>query len=162
MGGNCMSRTSEARFWQAIGLTVGVFGALLLSYTFGRYGLASIDHRAMHYGMASGFMIVAGAAAFLAGRTLHVEQVGLTSRESLLWNLLSAVCMIGGSAVVIFAWVQHRSLLLDRMATGMGGAFAIMLGILCLVGQRVMTHMHDALVVERSAGIQKVRERIEL
>jgi hypothetical protein len=154
-----MNRTLEARFWQTLGLAVGVFGGLLLAYTSGRYGLASIDHRAIHYGMASGFIQLAGAAAFLAGRALHVEEVGLTSRESLLWNLLSAVCIIGGLAIVMFAWAQHRAMVLDRMATGLGGAFAIMLGILCLVGQRVMSHIQDA-VVERSE--QRVRERLHL
>lgn len=157
-----MSRTTEARFWQAIGLVGGVFGGLLLAYTFGRYGLASVDHTALNYGMASGFIMLAGGAAFLAGRALHVEEVGLASRESTLWNLLSGVCIIGGMAVVLFAWAQHHALMLDRMATGMGGAFATLLGIMCLVGQRVMSHMHDALVVGRTAGIQKVRERIEL
>ena len=155
-----MSRTSEARLLQAIGLAVGVFGGLLLAYTFGRYGLASIDHRALNYGMAAGFIMLAGAAAFLAGRTLHVEEMGLTSRESWLWNLLSAVCIIGGSGIVAFAWSQHRMMVLDRMATGLGGAFATMLGILCLVGQRVMSHMQEALVVERSE--QRVRERLQL
>ena len=98
-----MSRTSEARFWQAIGLVVGVAGALLLAYTFGRYGPASIDHTALQYGMTSGFMMLAGAAAFVAGRAFHVEEVGLTWHESALWNLLSAVCILGGIAIVIFA-----------------------------------------------------------
>jgi hypothetical protein len=31
----------------------------------------------------------------------------------------------------------------------MGGAYAIMIGVLCLVGQRVMSHMHDVLVVQK-------------
>jgi hypothetical protein len=121
----------------------------LLAYTFGRYGLASIDHTALEYGMAASFLVMAGVAAFLAGRALHVEETVLTPRESALWNLLSAVCIIGGAAVVVFAKLQHSALILDRLATGMGGAYAIMIGVLCLVGQRVMSHMHDVLVVQK-------------
>lgn len=144
-----MSRTSEARFWQAIGLVVGVAGALLLAYTFGRYGPASIDHTALEYGMASGFMILAGATAFVAGRALHVEEMGLTWHESSLWNLLSAVCIIGGIATVIFARAQQQMLILDRLAAGIAGGFVVMLGVLSLVGQRIMSHMHDALVLNK-------------
>jgi hypothetical protein len=142
-----MNRSSEARLWQWIGAAVGLVGALLMAYTLGRYGLASIDPTALEYGMASSFIMLAGAAAFLAGRALHVKEVGLTWRESMLWNLLSAVCIIGGTAVVIFAKLQHYALILDRFATGMAGAFAVMFGVLCLVGQRVMSRMHEALVV---------------
>ena len=144
-----MTRSSEARLWQALGEIFGVVGGLLLAYTFGRYGLASIDHTALEYGMAASFFMMAGVAEFLAGRALHVEETVLTPRESSLWNLLSAVCIIGGAAVVIFAKLQHGAMILDRLATGMAGAFAIMIGVLCLVGQRVMSHMHDALVVRK-------------
>jgi nitric oxide reductase large subunit len=86
-----MTRSAEARLWQALGVVVGVVGALLLAYTFGRYGLASLDHRALEYGMASSFLMMAGAAAFLAGRALHVEETHLTRKESWLWILLAAV-----------------------------------------------------------------------
>jgi hypothetical protein len=151
-----MTRSSEARLWQAVGVFVGVLGALLLAYTFGRYGLASIDHTALEYGMASSFMIMAGAAAFLAGRALHVEETHLTPRESSLWNLLSAVCLIGGAAIVIFAKVQHSAMILDRLATGLAGAVFMMIGVLCLVGQRVMSRMHDEWVLSKEE-----REKID-
>jgi hypothetical protein len=151
-----MTRSSEARLWQAVGLAVGVLGGLLLAYTYGRYGFASLDHTALECGMASSFMIMAGAAAFLAGRALHVEETHLTPRESLLWNLLSAVCLIGGAAIVIFAKVQHSAWMLDRLAIGLAGADFMMIGVLCLVGQRVMSRMHDAWVLSKEE-----REKID-
>ena len=144
-----MTRTSEARLWQGLGAVVGVAGGFLLAYTYGRYGLASLDHTALECLMASLFMIMAGAAAFLAGRALHVEETHLTPRESLLWNVLSAVCLIGGATVAIFTKVQHGASIVDRLAMGIAGAFFMMIGVLCLVGQRVMSHMHDALVVRK-------------
>ncbi len=145
-----MSRASEARFWQTIGVVLGVLGGLLMAYTFGRYGPASINHTALEYGMASSFTMMAGAAAFVAGRALHVEEVGLTARESALWIILAAVCFFGGTITVIFAKLAYNTLILDRLATGLAGAFAMMFGTLCLVGQRVMSHMHDALVAHKS------------
>ena len=151
-----MSRPWEARLWQALGLFVGVLGGLLLAYTFGRYGLASLDHSALKYGIASSFIMMAGAAAFLAGRALHVEATHLTPRESALWNALSAVCLIGGAAIVIFARGQHSASIVDQLAMGIAGAFFMMIGVLCLVGQRVMSHMHDAWVLSAEE-----RERIE-
>ena len=142
-----MSRPWEARLWQALGLFVGVLGGLLLAYTFGRYGLASLDHAALKYGMASSFLMMAGAAAFLAGRALHVEETHLTRKDSWLWILLAAVCLIGGAAIVIFARGQHSASIVDQLAMGIAGAFFMMIGVLCLVGQRVMSHMHEAWVL---------------
>ena len=153
-----MKRSAEARLWQAMGLVVGIAGGLLLAYTFGQYGLASLDHRALEYGMASSFIMMAGAAAFLAGRALHVEETHLTQKESWLWNLLSAVCLLGGAALVIFAKLQHRAAMEDRLAMGIAGAFFMMIGVLCLVGQRVMSRMHDAWVLSAEERARIDRE----
>jgi len=151
-----MTRSAEARLWQALGVFVGGLGALLLAYTFGRYGLASLDHAALEYGIASSFIMMAGTAAFLAGRALHVEETHLTRKESRLWNLLSAVCLVGGAAIVIFAKVQHSASIVDRLAMGIAGSFFLMIGVLCLVGQRVMSRMHDAWVLSKEE-----REKID-
>jgi hypothetical protein len=151
-----MTRSSEARLWQALGVFVGVLGGLLLAYTYGRYGLASLDHAALKYGMASSFIMMAGTEAFLAGRALHVEETHLTRKESWLWNLLAAVCLIGGAAIVIFAKVQHSASIVDRLAMGIAGSFFLMIGVLCLVGQRVMSRMHDAWVLSKEE-----REKID-
>ena len=151
-----MTRSSEARLWQAVGVFVGVLGGLLLAYTYGRYGLASLDHAALEYGIASSFMMMGGAAALLAGRALHVEETHLTPRESSLWNALSAVCLIGGAAIVIFTKVQHGASIVDQLAMGIAGAFFLMIGVLCLVGQRVMSRMHDAWVLSKEE-----REKID-
>jgi len=142
-----MKRSTEARLWQAVGLIVGVAGGLLLAYTFGKYGLASLAFKALQYGMASSFLMMAGAAAFLAGRALHVEETHLTKKESLLWNVLSAICLIGGAAIVIYTKLHHNAAFVDRLAMGVGGAFFTMVGVLCLVGQRVMSRVHDAWIL---------------
>ncbi len=145
-----MSRGSEARFWQVVGVVVGVLGGLLLAYDFAVYGLASINPRALEYGMAASFMMLAGAAAFLAGRALHVEETALTPLEAHLWKTLGGVCIVGGAVIVIFTKLQHQLLIMDRIATGLAGAFAMMFGVLALVGERVMTRMHDVLVVSKA------------
>ncbi len=141
-----MTRSSEARFWQGFGAAVGILGGFLFAYTLGRYGLASIDHKALQYGIAASFILLAGATAFLAGRALYVGATELTAREGLLWVLLAGVCIIGGAATVIFAKMQHQALILDRLATGLGGAFCMIFGLMCLLSQRIMSHMQDALV----------------
>jgi hypothetical protein len=159
-----MKRSAEARSWQAVGLVVGVAGGLLLAYTFGRYGLASLDHAALEYGIASSFLMMGGAAAFVAGRALHVEETHLTRKESWLWNLLAAVCLVGGAAIVIFTKVQHSASIADQLAMGIAGAFFMMIGVLCLVGQRVMSHMHDAWVLsaeEREKIDREERARVD-
>lgn len=151
-----MTRTAEARFWQGAGAAIGIAGGFLMAYSLGRYGLASIDPAALMYGMAASFMMLCGGACYIAGRALHVEETALTSREASLWKTLATVCIVAGGVVVISAWRQHSSLLLDRIATGLAGAFSVMFGVLCLVGERVMSHMHDALGVVRTEDRSKV------
>ncbi len=145
-----MSRNTEARFWQAVGGAVGILGGFLIAYDFGRYGLASIDPVALMYGMAASFLVLTGGACYIAGRALHVEETALTTREASLWKTLATVCIVAGGVVVISAWRQHTGLLLDRMATGLAGAFSMMFGVLCRVGERVMSHMHDVLAAGKT------------
>lgn len=145
-----MSRGGEARFWQAVGVVVGVGGGLLLAYDFAVYGLTSINYRALEFGMMASFFMLAGAAAFMAGRALHVEETHLTKLEAVLWNLLAAVCLVGGAITVVFAKLLQHNMILDRIAIGLAGGFAMMLGVLALVGERIMTHMHDVLVLKKT------------
>jgi len=44
----------------------------------------------------------------------------------------------------------------DRLAMGIAGSFFLMIGVLCLVGQRVMSHMHDSWVLSKEE-----REKID-
>ena len=146
-----MSRSSEARFWQAIGAVLALGGGVLLAYVFERYGLASIDPKALAAGAAASFILLTAGACYISGRALHVGETALTPLEARLWKTLAAVCLIAGSAVIALAWRQ-RGLLLDRVTMGLAGAFALMFGILCLTGQRVMSHMHGALAGEKAKG----------
>jgi len=154
-----MNRGAEARFWQIVGVIAGVGGGLLLAYTFAVFGLASIDYRALQYGMAASFLMLAGTAAFLAGRALHVEETRLTPVEARLWNVLAAVCLIGGAVTVGFAKFQRQALALDRITIGLAGAFAMMFGVLALMGERIMAHMHDVLVVNRPGGEAEAKSK---
>lgn len=144
-----MTRTAEARFWQAIGALTALAGGILLAFVFEKYGLASIEPRALAMGLAASFILLAAAACYVAGRALHVAETRLTSLEGFLWKVLAAVGMIAGAVVVVGAWRQQQALELDRLTMALAGAFSIMFGVICLVGQRVMSRMHDALTAER-------------
>jgi hypothetical protein len=73
------------------------------------------------------------------------------------------VWLVGGAAVVIFAKSQHGASIVDRLAMGIGGSFFLMIGVLCLVGQRVMSRMHDAWVLSKE-GREKIdrEERMKI
>lgn len=144
-----MTRTAEATFWQAVGAVIGIAGGSLLGYALGKYGPASIEPRALQMGITGSFLLLTGGACYLAGRALHVEESVLTSLEATLWKVLAAVCLVAGGVVVVVAWRQSNALLLDRLAMGLAGAFSMMFGVLCLVGERVMSHMHDVLVAHK-------------
>jgi len=152
-----MRRAKEARLCQCIGLPVGVLGGLLLAYTYGRYGMASLNHTSLEYEIASSFIIMAGAAVVLAGRVLHVEHTHLTKKESMLWQVLAIVCMVGGGIIVVFAKFAPFNNIIDKLATGVAGASFLLIGVMCLMGQRIMSHMHDAWVLSAED-----REKLEM
>jgi hypothetical protein len=152
-----MRRAKEARLWQVIGLPMGILGGLLLAYTYGRYGMASLNHTALEYEIASSFIIMAGTAVVLAGRVLHVEHTHLTKKESMLWQILATVCIVGGGVIVVFAKVAPFNNIIDKLATGVAGASFLLIGVMCLMGQRVMSHMHDAWVLSAEE-----REKLEM
>lgn len=147
-----MTRTAEARFWQAIGALTALVGGILLAYVFEKYGLASIEPRALAMGLAASFILMAAAASYVAGRALHVAETRLTSLEGFLWKVLAAVGIIAGAVVVVAAWRQQLAMELDRLTMALAGAFSMMFGVICLVGQRVMSRMHDALVADKAKG----------
>ena len=150
-----MSRTSEARFWQAVGALITFTGVCVLVWAFSKYGVASIEPRALMQGLASSFTMLAGMIMFLSGRALHVEESSLTRFEAKLWTSLAIASLISGAIVVGYTFTLHRILIMDRLAMGAAGSFAMMLGVVCLLGERVMSHMHDAILPKeqsRAAG----------
>ncbi|HEY5162304.1 MAG TPA: hypothetical protein VII81_04755 [Terriglobales bacterium] len=147
-----MTRSAEATFWQAVGAVIGIAGGSDLGYALGKYGLASIEPKALMLGIAGSFLLLTGGACYIAGRALHVEESVLGSREATLWKLLATVCLVSGGAAVVMAWRQSNVLMLDRLTMGLAGAFSMMFGVLCLVGERVMSHMHDALAANKPAA----------
>jgi hypothetical protein len=138
-----MNINTEAKFWQALGAIGVLGGGFLLLHAFSRYGMTSVENRAILYSLMGSFALLAGALSFLTGRGLHAEQVGMQKMESVLLLVLAAVAIVGGAVTIVLTRLHGEMLLLDRMMTGMAGAFSIMFGLICLLGQRLMCHMHE-------------------
>ncbi|HEU5453217.1 MAG TPA: hypothetical protein VFU76_14580 [Terriglobales bacterium] len=136
-----MIRSSEARFWQVVGLIAGMAGVATLGYVMYKFGLASINPVALHFGMAGAFVILAATACFVAGRALQVEETVLTPGESVLWAVLGIVAVVSGVAAVVVSFTQPSLFSVDRFSMQLAGAFAVMAGVICLLGHRVMVHM---------------------
>ncbi len=151
-----MTLNTEARFWQAVGGPAALGGGFLLVHAVSRYGPTSVEPAAIQYGLAGSFIVLAGVLGFLTGRGLHAEREGMSKLESVLWLILAAVGIVLGALTILMAkldlivlrgpsgvsFSRHAGmLLLDRLVIGFGGAFAIMLGVICLLGQRLMSHM---------------------
>ncbi len=151
-----MTLNQEARFWQTAGAFSALGGGFLLVHVVSRYGVTSIEPEAIQDALAGSFMVLAGALGFLTGRGLHAQDEGMTRLESVLLRLLAAVAIVLGALSILMAkmdlivlrgtggisFSRHAGmLLLDRLVIGFGGAFAIMLGVICLLGQRLMSYM---------------------
>ncbi len=151
-----MTLNTEARVWQAVGALSALGGGFLLVHAVSRYGPTSIEPAAIEYGLAGSFMVLAGALGFFTGRGLHAQDSGMSKLESVLWLILAVVGIVLGTLAVLMAKLDlivlrgstgisfsrnAGMLLLDRIVIGFGGAFAIMLGIVGLLGQRLMSNM---------------------
>lgn len=136
-----MSRPSEARFWQVAGLLAGMAGVVLVGWVTYRFGLASINPTALAQGLAAGFILLTAVACFVAGRALQVEETVLTPGESVLWALLAIVATVSGAAALIFTATKHSLFSIDRFVMGLAGGFSMIMGVICLLGHRVMAHM---------------------
>lgn len=136
-----MTRSSEARLWQVVGLIFGMAGVAALGYLMFKFGLASINTTALHLGVATAFVILAATACFVAGRALQVEETALTPGESVLWAALGIVAVICGGSAVAVSFRDQALFSADRFTMQLAGAFAVMAGVICLLGHRLMVHM---------------------
>lgn len=133
---------TEALFWQVMGAVAALGGGFLLLHAFSRYGLATLDSRAIQLEIAGSFMLASGLLGFVTGRGMHAEERGTKKLESVLWLILGVVGIVAGIATVITAQFIDTYTLTDRLTMRLAGAFSIMLGIICLLGQRLMARMH--------------------
>ncbi len=145
-----LSTSRESHLWQVLGSIAVVSGFLLLGATFRIYGVVYADPLGLSVGLAASFVMLAGIAGFIAGRVLHAVHQGYQHREAVLWRIFAGVCCGAGAVAVVLAWQQSEQRIptLEHIATGLAGSFIIMVGVLAILGQRVMQHATE----ERGAG----------
>ena len=63
----------------------------------------------------------------------------------MLWRFLAGVAVGAGAVAVTLAWKESEGKVptLDHLAMGLAGSFMTMVGILALLGQRVMHHVTE-------------------
>ncbi len=152
-----MTRTAEAVAWQLLGVIIAVLGVVIVGYVGVKSGLELIQLRPFFMGLAGCFLALTGGACFIAGRVLRCAEAQLTFGESMVWGILAALSLLAGAVVLVLAWRMGNEIVLDRLATGLSGAFAMMFGVLCLLGQRVMSHMHDGMSGEEERRARGAR-----
>ena len=139
-----MKATNEGGLWQAVGLASCLGGAAFLARVIAIYGVATVDASSLSLGLAASFMMLAGAAAFLAGRVMVAIAIGARSLELFTWKVVAGVAMVAGAAklyLVHQASLTNPFAVLDHMAVGLEGSFVIMTGILALLAQRLMRQL---------------------
>ncbi|HYX70566.1 MAG TPA: hypothetical protein VE825_15635 [Terriglobales bacterium] len=150
-----LSTSREAHLWQVLGSIAVVSGFLLMGATVRIYGVVYADPLGLSVGLAASFVMLAGIAGFIAGRVLHAVHDGYKRREAALWRIFAFVCCVTGAVPVILAWKEStdRPPTLEHIANGLAGSFVIMVGVLAILGQRVMQHATE----ERSADAGRAK-----
>jgi hypothetical protein len=139
-----MNPTKEGRLWQAVGLASCLGGGVFLYRVISLYGTASVDLSSLSLGLAASFMMLAGAAAFLAGRVLLAITIGASRLELFTWKVVAIVALLAGGAKIYFVYrasLANPLPVLDHIAVGLAGSFVLMVGILALLAQRLMRQM---------------------
>ena len=133
----------EARIWQTIGIVSWAGGAGMLLVLMKQNGVVRVtDTTVLSTGIAASFMMLAGIAGTVFGRVLHALSEGYDAEEARLWHLFATVCCACGAFAVLFTAISHwnRAPSLTALTVGLAGAFLVMAGVICLLGNRVMHH----------------------
>lgn len=143
-----MSEFKESRMWQTIGLISCATGTVLLFAVFKVHGFVSPDMASLAVGLAASFIVLAGFAGFVFGRVMNAFAVGYNHREAVLWRVLGTVASGAGAIGVVRAATESARTLvtLDNLTMGLAGAFVIMVGVIGLLGNRVMYSANKHLV----------------
>lgn len=138
-----MQLEEESRIWQTIGIIAWAAGAGMLLILFKLNGVIKVsDTATLSNGLAASFMMLAGIAGTVFGRVMHAVVHGYKAEEARLWHTFAMVCCSCGAFAVLFITVGHwkKSVSLTALTVGLAGAFLIMAGVICLLGNRVMHH----------------------
>ena len=138
-----MQLEQDARVWQTIGIIAWAAGSGMLLMLFRQNGVVRIrDLNTLSGGLAASFLMLAGIAGTVFGRVMAAVLHGYQDREARLWRLFALVCTSCGTLAVLYAAVQtwSETVSLTHMTIGLAGAFLIMAGVICLLGNRVMHH----------------------
>lgn len=140
-----MQLDQEARIWQTIGIIAWAAGSGMLLMLFKQNGVVRLtDLGALSGGLAASFMILAGISGTVFGRVLFAVLHGYNALEARLWHTFAMVCCgcgtVGVLYVVIAVTTADHQITLTRVTAALAGAFLIMAGVICLLGNRVMHH----------------------
>ncbi len=138
-----MQLEQEARTWQTIGIVAWAAGAGMLLVLMKQNGVVQVkDTVTLSTGIAASFMMLAGIAGTVFGRVMHALMHGYNPAEARLWHLLATVCCACGAFAVLYEAVGKWSsrISLTALTVGLAGAFLVMAGVICLLGNRVMQH----------------------
>ena len=149
-----MSVDQEARIWQTIGIAAWAAGAGMLLVLIKENGVVRVtDITMLSTGLAASFMMLAGIAGTVFGRVMHAAKEGYDAGEARLWHLFATVCCSCGAFAVFYIVVGSKTPTLTSLTVGLAGAFLIMAGVICLLGNRVMHHAS----VKQEAGSQAAK-----
>lgn len=150
-----MALEQEARIWQTIGIAAWAAGAGMLLVLIKENGVVRVaDTTMLSTGLAASFMMLAGIAGTVFGRVMHALTAGYKAEEARLWHLFASVCCACGALAVIYVAAGHWSTApsLTSLTVGLAGAFLIMAGVICLLGNRVMQHTRQSAAAAKTAG----------
>lgn len=149
-----MGQFKESRLWQTIGLISCVAGGGLLLAVLRVHGFVPPDMTSLAVGLAACFIALAGFAGFVFGRVMHAFAAGYNHREAVLWRVLGVISCGAGAIALVRAAAEslRRYVTLDDLSLGLAGAFVIMLGVIGLLGNRVMHYASEHLTSKTEAG----------
>jgi hypothetical protein len=139
-----MTANKEGRLWQAVGAACCLGGAAFLVRIFKVYGMGVVDASSLSLGLAASFIMLAGIAAFLAGRVMVAIAAGAKKLELFTWKVAGLVAIVAGTAKVYLVYrvsLANPMPILDYVAVGLAGSFVLMSGMLALLAQRLMRQM---------------------
>lgn len=140
-----MTEPRESRLWLLVGCAFTIGGTVLLAADFQNWlRTRQLDAEGFKIGVFCSLVLLAGLIALLAWRIFRNLEHPALDHGRILWLLLARIGTPAGAILVEYEWGKTMSIptTFNEKAALMAGGFIFLAGLLSLMGERVICHVH--------------------
>jgi hypothetical protein len=141
-----MTEPREARLWQVLGFAFVTGGSVLLAVDVQNFlRTRTLDSEGLKIGIFCSFAVLAGLAALNAWRIFRNMEHPPADHFGIIFHLLARIGTPLGAILFEYGWARTMSMPTtnNQKALLLAGGFIFLAGLISLISERVIAHMHE-------------------